>query len=111
MILAHVTAEALAVEIGGLITLILFLGACLKGIIKITKTIDGQLDAMNENTGAVTHLTEQMGPLVEIVAKHDERFDRVEGRVGGVETRVDQIERLRRMTAVEERVDELEHPA
>ena len=110
MIFGHVTAEALAVEVGGLITLILFLAACLRGIVKIVKTIDGQLEAMHDNTEAVTGLTKRLDPLVQIVEDHDDKITILDSRVDGVETRVEYIERQRRMSAVEGRVDDLEHP-
>ena len=77
--------QALSVEAGGLVAVIGLLAAGLRSVVKVTRTIDKQLDAMDHNTTATEALTEQMTPLAAMVKRHDAELQEIHPRLTTLE--------------------------
>ena len=74
-----------AILVSGLLAVITLLVWGIKAIVNVTRVIDGQLEAMHDNTHAVKGLTEEMGPLRDLVHDHDEKLDDLDFRVRVIE--------------------------
>ena len=75
--------ETTFIEGAAFVTIMAALGTGLRLVIKVTKVIDGQLQAMEDNTRAVEYLTEHVGPLKEQVEDHEDRITYTEDAVFG----------------------------